>query len=65
MGSRYVKCAVCGREISSAVLIIVSVDGATYPLCSSLCYERLEKEPEKFNDTKRSKWPWLSRQRES
>ena len=60
-----VKCTVCKKEIVGSAPILVNVSGAPYPLCSSLCHGRFEKEPGEFlKERGRKKW-WFRRRKES
>ncbi|MFQ5905967.1 MAG: TRASH domain-containing protein [bacterium] len=59
------KCAVCGKEIVGSVPILVRMDGRSYPLCSSLCHSRFDKEPARFSNRKRTRRSWFSRRKES
>ena len=58
-----VKCTVCKKEIVGSAPILVSINGTSYPLCSSLCHGRFEKEPGNFIEKRGEKKSWLGRRR--
>ncbi len=45
---RETECAVCRRKIEGRVPILLSLDGKSFPLCSSVCHAVFEEDRGRF-----------------